>query len=224
MSHNCPLCGASDAAFYYSDKKREYHQCTNCDLVFVPPQFHLTPQLEKAEYDKHENSLDDEGYLNFLKRAASPLIDYLDRQIKDHALTKSQLIGLDFGCGPAPALAHFISEQGYRTELYDLYYHSKKGALAKQYDFVTCTEVVEHFNSPQQGIEQLFSLVNPSGVLVIMTKLVLSQERFKNWHYKNDPTHVSFFSQKTFEYLASQYNRSVEFIGNDVIFFKPSLR
>jgi hypothetical protein len=50
-----------------------------------------------------------------------------------------------------------------------------------------------------------------------MTKLVIDRDAFATWHYKNDPTHVCFFSVDTFHWLADLWRAKIEFIGNDVI-------
>ena len=94
--------------------------------------------------------------------------------------------------------------------------------LSSLYDFVTCTEVIEHLAKPDEIWAQLVSLLKPSGVLVVMTKLVINQERFKNWHYKNDITHINFFSPETFGYLAKQNGLSLTFHGEDVMLFKKT--
>ncbi|NVK23351.1 MAG: class I SAM-dependent methyltransferase [Gammaproteobacteria bacterium] len=216
MSNICPLCSSHEVVEYHQDKKRPYLQCQRCDLVFVPKRHHLSQQLEKAEYDKHENDLNDEGYLTFLSRASAPLLDYLSN------LPDNDIMGLDFGCGPAPALAKVLTKNGFYTSIYDPYYFPDESALKQEYDFVCCTEVVEHFNNPQQGFDTLIDLLKPSGVLVIMTKLVIDDERFKNWHYKNDPTHISFFSEKTFEYIADKYQLTLQKVDKDVLFLHKS--
>ncbi len=60
-------------------------------------------------------------------------------------------------------------------------------------------------------------LLKPGGWLGIMTKRVLDVQRFANWHYKNDPTHVSFFSVETFSWLAKTHNLNVIFPANDIV-------
>jgi len=132
---------------------------------------------------------------------------------------KANSLGLDFGCGPAPALANKLSQLGHDVNVYDIYYAPNNEVLTKQYDFITCTEVIEHLASPTTQFELLIKMLKPDGILGIMTKLVLNKERFANWHYKNDPTHISFFSRKTFEYLAKRYELKLEFIGQDVMIF-----
>lgn len=204
---HCPLCENSNIADYHQDKKRVYLQCSTCSLVFVPASYHLDQALEKAEYDKHENDVNDQGYITFLSRIINPMLERIS--VGAH--------GLDLGCGPAPALAKQFERRGHKMSLYDLYYFNDELALTQQYDFVTCTEVIEHIAKPKAFIEQLLRLLKSNAPLGLMTKLVINPERFNNWHYKNDPTHICFYSRETFAFIAERYGLKVEFIGQDVI-------
>ena len=206
MSNHCPLCSFQEKETYFEDN-RSYFQCGNCQLVFVPRGQHLSSQEEKEIYDLHENSLEDLGYRNFLSRLASPLLQILKPQSK----------GLDFGCGPGPALSEMIKEQGHTVLLYDKYYAPDETVLETSFDFITATEVIEHLSHPGEVIEKLLGLLKPGGVLGIMTKLVKDQEAFSTWHYKNDQTHISFFSVETFKWVQKKWNLDLEIIGNDVI-------
>lgn len=190
----CPLCKGTDNQFYHEDKCRQYLQCQSCQLVFVDPSHRLTPEQEKAIYDQHENDPGDQGYRRFLSRIAEPL---------DERLGSNQQ-GLDFGCGPGPALAQMMRERGHNVDLYDLYYYPQPAVLQKQYDFVMATEVIEHLYQPDEVWQQWLSLLKPGAYLGLMTKLVRDVEAFSTWHYKNDQTHVLFFSRATFEYLAER--------------------
>lgn len=208
----CPLCSAS-AAFYHQDNKREYWQCSVCQLVFVPAQFHLSAQAEKAEYDLHENHFSDQGYQRFLLRALNPVMQRLTPPAS----------GFDFGCGPNPVLAKLASEQGYKMAVYDLYYHhapEQQANLQRQFDFVMSTEVIEHVWQAAQTWAQLWQCVNANGLLTIMTKRVSELAAFKTWHYKNDATHICFYSIATFEYLAELLNAELSIVDRDVVIFK----
>ena len=212
----CPLCRArctyDDTAVFYRDRKRVYVRCACCDLIFVPPEYYLSPEREKAEYDLHDNQLDDPGYRRFLSRVFTPLTNRLAPAAS----------GLDFGCGPGPALAAMLRERGFAVALYDVFYQPDRSVLNRQYNFITATEVVEHLHDPQQQLQCLWDCLAPGGILAIMTKLALDVNAFARWHYKNDPTHVCFFSRTTFEFLAERFSASLEFIADDVIFLtKP---
>lgn len=181
-----------------------------CSLVYVPSEFHLSKEDEKAEYDKHENNPNDPGYLKFLSRLSDPLLVRLSKH-------RVGLNGLDFGCGPGPALESIFSEKGHKLNLYDFYYHPGLDVLDEKYDFIISTEVIEHLGEPSKIIELWLSLLNLDGTIGLMTKLVKDQAAFRNWHYKNDPTHICFYSRETFEWISKEYQVTYEVIGDDVI-------
>ncbi|MCP8897999.1 class I SAM-dependent methyltransferase [Gilvimarinus xylanilyticus] len=209
----CPLCQSRHTEFYYQDSKRDYYQCLSCQLVFVPPGFYLSAAQEKAEYDLHENSGEDAGYRRFLSRALSPLLPRLAPGCR----------GLDFGCGPEPVLQKMLQERGVSVSVYDVFYAPDPESLNARYDFITATEVVEHLHYPQRDLNQLWSCLMPGGWLVIMTKRVLDKNAFTRWHYKNDPTHVCFFSQNTFHWLAQQWGAELILADKDVVLLqKPA--
>jgi trans-aconitate methyltransferase len=176
----------------------------------VPSDQQLDPADEKAVYDLHQNAADDSGYRNFLSRLTAPMGERV--KPKSH--------GLDFGCGPGPTLSVMMEEQGHQMALYDIYYADYPDALEQPYDFITSTEVVEHLANPRRELDRLWGLIRPGGYLGLMTKLVVDQHSFASWHYKNDPTHISFFSIATFNYLAELWEANIEFIGADVIILR----
>ncbi|MES9905109.1 MAG: class I SAM-dependent methyltransferase [Sedimenticola sp.] len=208
----CPLCQSVEASHYYRDK-RDYFQCPVCALVFVPPLQYLTPQEEKAEYDLHENTADDPGYRRFLGRLFVPL----SRRLAPGSS------GLDFGSGPEPTLSKMFEEAGHTMAIYDPFYAPESGKLQRQYDFITASEVVEHLHHPRQELERLWSCLKPGGTLGIMTKRVIDRDAFSSWHYKNDPTHVCFFSIETFRWFASYWGATLTIPEKDVVLFTQSI-
>jgi len=205
----CPLCTTSNTDEYYQDKHRDYYQCRECSLVFVPPQYFLSKTQEKAQYDSHQNSPDDPQYRQFLSRLFTPLENRLNKGSS----------GLDFGSGPGPTLSVMFEEAGHNVSLYDAFYSSDSSVLDKQYDFVTTSEVVEHLNNPRDELNRLWNCLKPEGYLGIMTKLVIDCDAFARWHYKNEPTHICFYSQATFRWLANLWKAQLDFIDKDVMIF-----
>lgn len=203
---NCPLCLTTGSDLFYQDT-REYYHCTSCSLVFVPPRYYLTAAEEKAVYDQHENAADDPGYRKFLGRIFAPLSQRLGPQSN----------GLDFGSGPGPTLSVMFAEAGHTMQIYDPFYAADLSVFKLKYEFITATEVVEHLHQPGEELEMLWSCLKHGGTLGIMTKRVSNQQAFSNWHYKNDPTHVCFFSIKTFQWLAEQWDARLDIVGNDVV-------
>ena len=211
LTISCSLCG-SRADLYHRDDRRRYYGCDHCGLVFVDPQCFLSREDELAAYQCHQNSPLDEGYRAFLSRLYEPMRDRVACGAR----------GLDFGCGPGPTLSVMFEEQGLDMSIYDPFFAPDEGVLLELYDFVTATEVVEHFCTPKESLETLWGCVRPGGYLGLMTKRVINHDRFVDWHYKNDDTHVCFYSDDTFRWLESQWKARLEVIDNDVVIFtKP---
>ena len=210
----CPLCkNTIGSSYFYSDSQRDYYRCSNCNLIHVPPFQYLSREDELTEYDKHQNSQSDPGYRKFLNRLFLPLNTRLN----------PGSYGLDFGSGPGPTLSVMFEEEGHFMSLYDPFYAPDKSVLNNQCDFITASEVVEHLHNPAIELNLLWSILKPGGWLGLMTKLALDKEIFSKWHYKNDPTHVCFFSKETMEWMALKWKAEIFFIGNDVVLFQKPI-
>ncbi|MFM1699706.1 class I SAM-dependent methyltransferase [Aeromonas salmonicida] len=207
----CPLCGAVDSyALLVAGK--HYHRCRSCELVWLDGADHLGPSAEKAVYDGHDNQVDDPRYRHFLMRAFGEVLSRVPPPAS----------GLDFGCGPGPALIAMGREAGYQMAGYDKFYADLPDLLTRQYDFITSTEVIEHIADPRAALDVLWGCLKPGGVLVLQTQRVLSDERFRNWRYRHDPTHIVFFAEASFRALAIRWQADVLFTHGDVVVFtKP---
>lgn len=206
---NCPLCTSNATKPFYRGKKREFFQCLECDMVFVPPEFHPSAEEEKTRYDFHHHSLADSGYRNFLNRLFQPLEKVLPPGAR----------GLDFGCGREPTLSILFEEVGFSCTNYDLHYFNDPAVLEAQYDFLTCSETMEHFRNPRTEFERFLMLVKPGGWIGIMTQLRDDAPSFDKWFYKDDLTHLGFFSRKSFQWLEKQYGLKLEFDPDSVMLF-----
>lgn len=202
----CPLCQHRHT-YPLSVAAKCYYRCLQCAMVFLDPRFYLDAAAEKAIYDLHENHLDDSGYRAFLERTLV--------QVRQHI--PSPASGLDFGCGPGPVLIAMAQEAGYQMTAYDKYYCDHPQVFTQCYDFITCTEVVEHLAQPFMELQRVWQCLKPGGVLVIQTQRVLNDQRFMCWRYKDDPTHIVFFAAESFAYLAHQWSATVEYPARDVV-------
>ncbi|MDX1464068.1 MAG: class I SAM-dependent methyltransferase [Halomonas sp.] len=203
----CPLCASVDTTPFHRDARRDYQRCGRCALVFVPPGQRLGPAAERAVYDQHENSPDDPGYRRFLSRLYDPLRERLAPGAS----------GLDFGAGPGPTLSVMFEEAGHPMAIYDPFYAPDVSVLERRYAFITATEVVEHLFAPGEELDRLVDRLEPGGWLGLMTKRVTTPEAFVGWHYILDPTHVCFFSEATFRWLADEFEMNVELPTADVV-------
>jgi 2-polyprenyl-3-methyl-5-hydroxy-6-metoxy-1,4-benzoquinol methylase len=212
MATQCPLCRCRDIQVFFRDKARTYRQCDACQLVFVPERHWISAEEERRTYDLHQNDPGDPGYRRFLSRLSDPLSERLP----------PGRIGLDFGCGPGPALQVLLAEKGHTVDLYDPLYFNDPGVFRKRYDFICATEVVEHLRAPGSAFDTLFQLLNPGGWLGIMTKLVIDQQAFSRWHYIRDPTHICFYSRRTLEAIARRYKARFERLAEDAFLFRKT--
>lgn len=211
-AHTCPVCCSGQVYHFQRVEERCYWRCRDCLAVFLEVEQRPDLASERAEYDKHQNDPFDPGYRGFLSR--------LWELLKPRLPTRAS--GLDYGCGPGPALATMAVEQGFEVALYDPYYAPNVAALTRQYDFITCTEVAEHFHDPANEFEKLDQLLRPGGWLGVMTEFQTEDERFARWHYRRDPTHVVFYREETLRRIAERYGWQVEFPRKDIaLFHKP---
>ena len=195
MNLTCPVCHHPAAERFQQVGAQRYWRCPECQATFLDPGQRPNRATEKAEYDQHQNEPEDPGYRAFLQPAADALADRLP--------TGASV--LDYGCGPGPALGQMLGELGYQVSLYDPIYAPDAELLARHYDAITCTEVVEHFHNPGAEFQRLDALLRPGGWLVIMTHFQTDDARFAGWHYRRDPTHVVFYRPQTFETLAAGF-------------------
>jgi len=191
----CPLCGGIRAAPFAELRHGRYHRCPDCDLVFQDRAELPGPEAEREHYLLHDNRLDDPGYRRFLSRLAEPLMAELPAGAR----------GLDFGCGPGPALAAMLDEAGFPTATWDPLFAPDPAALEQRYDFVTCTEAIEHFHHPGHELARLAGLLAPGGRLAVMTEVREPERPFEQWWYPSDPTHVAFYSRQCLAWIARRH-------------------
>ncbi|MBE0486987.1 MAG: class I SAM-dependent methyltransferase [Marinobacter sp.] len=203
----CPVCEASYLVPFRVVGEIAYLRCQECSATVMEPGCRLSADEERAVYALHDNQLDDAGYCRFLAKLSDPL--------KEKLASGAQ--GLDFGCGPGPALAAMLEQAGFGMALYDPFFYPDRSVLGRRYDFITCTEVVEHLYRPAEVFRQLDKLVMQGGWLAIMTCFQTDDERFDHWHYRRDPTHVVFYREETFAWLANHYGWRLEIPRKDVV-------
>lgn len=214
----CILCGSTKVNHFFKDRSEtyasDYYQCQRCKLIFAPPKDRPSAKEEFARYETHENNPEDPGYRNFLSQLFNPMSDLLEPKSK----------GLDFGSGPGPTLNIMFEEQGHSMQIYDPFYADDSSVFNETYDFITATEVVEHLFHPGDELQRLWNCLRAGGHLGIMTKLAKNDvSHFKDWHYRLDLTHITFYTKETFKWLADKWNAEVSFYSNRVIIFqKPA--
>ncbi|VAX36241.1 Putative methyltransferase associated with DUF414 [hydrothermal vent metagenome] len=209
--HTTPFFQRNDVTF----GKKFYWQCTTCSLIFLVPECRLSSDEEKKRYDLHQNNPEDEGYVQFLKQVTVPLKQILHPQSK----------GLDFGCGHTPVLSGILKKEGHTMENYDPIYFPNKNLRTQYYDFITCTEVIEHFYTPRNEFILFNKLLKPqNSFLAIMTALYNPNQNFNEWWYPKDPTHICFYQKETIEWLADWMGLEIVVMSDRICILKTIIR
>lgn len=209
----CPLCAGIGVVLLDCAHGREFFSCETpggCGLVFVPREFHPSAEQARSRYLLHRNDPADPGYRHFLDRLVTPLA----------ARLSPGSTGLDFGCGPGPALSPMMAERGFPTRNHDPFFAPDPALFEERYAFITCTEVAEHFSDPRASFLRIASLIRPGGWFGLMTSPGPEDRPLREWWYVRDPTHVSLFRERTFSWLASWLGWTMERIRTDVVLYR----
>lgn len=189
---------------------RRYIHCPECDLIFVPEEFHLSARDEVARYKLHQNDISNEGYVRMFLAKITLLRKYC---------ANIRTI-LDYGSGHEQVLIELLKKEKYDCYSYDLYFHPE--FPQDIYDLVISTEVFEHMRDVKSELIGMNSLIKPGGYLAVMTSFHDQITHFKDWWYNSDPTHICFFSMKTFIWISRQFGFEILYSDrkNFIIFKK----
>ncbi|MBS3972899.1 MAG: class I SAM-dependent methyltransferase [Erysipelotrichia bacterium] len=206
MKHRCPLC----YSILTFTSASSFSRCIECDAYVKNPLSYLTPSQDIERYKLHKNSLDNQSYLDFL----TPLANLILKHVPSHSL------GLDFGCGPVFALEKCLNHK-VNLQHYDLYFYPHLDAFKHTYDFIECSEVIEHLHHPKKELERLIQCLKHEGLLFIQTHRHDEVDHLESWYYAKDPTHVFLISLKTCEHIAHMFNcEIIEVTPRCVVFQK----
>lgn len=196
MIKECKICSDSVEAFYDKRMKSDFFYCKECHYFFKDESNFLSSQEELAIYDQHNNSLDNEGYVQMLE-------DYIAYAITPFSPKNI----LEFGSGPTPVLSELLKQKDYSVDIYDKYYAPKEVFEGKEYDLISSTEVIEHIEDVK-GVMHFFNKhLKSGGYLSLMTQFHKDDiEQFQKWWYPCDRTHISFCNRETFKVLAKLFS------------------
>jgi len=211
--YSCKLCQSSTNSMKDVKKELIYYRCGTCGFVFLDDKHMLDKVEEKNKYDQHNNSLENEGYVQMFE-------DFIDLSVEPYR--KHIQTVLEFGSGPEPVLSKLLERRGFEVDIYDLYYAPKKIYENKMYDLISSTEVFEHLQKPLEILEILAKHTNENGYIALMTKFPPQDDKeFLNWWYRRDPTHISFFTSKSFDVMAQKLGLKVlKTINENIVIFQ----
>jgi transcription initiation factor TFIIIB Brf1 subunit/transcription initiation factor TFIIB len=204
----CPLCESHGCREYDVDRRRTFVRCDMCGLVFVPEEYHLTPEQERRRYELHDNHEHNRGYVRFLSQVADVIGDMRPQPSRV----------LDFGCGREAVLTALLRRRGFRCDSFDPLYDRPLPPSPGKYDAVVVCEVVEHCRNIRRTFLEIEGLLEEKGTAVVRTQCRDERTDFSCWWYARDPTHINFFSRDTLEYAAGLLRKKCMATAADDIF------
>ena len=205
----CTVCKSKNLQICLEINELVYWKCNFCEAKLLDQKNYISFNEEKKHYLKHNNIINDQGYRDFLSRLTKPLKDKIS--LND--------LGLDYGCGYAPALADILKKDGFSVDLYDPFFFPNNEIFLNKFNFIICSEVIEHFFHPYEEFLKIDSIMQSNAWFGIMTTFMTEDYLFKDWYYRRDPTHVVFYNKKTFNVIADQHNWKVLFPFKNIALF-----
>jgi len=193
---NCHICNRPTESFVHEKTNITYYHCKECEYIFKSHEHHKDFSTQKERYNLHENDEKDEGYKAYFQRFLDFMLPLIDQP-------KS---ALDFGCGRSSLLASLLEKEGIDCDYYDPIYYPTALNNSKKYELIVSTEVFEHLHQPREVFESLIERLVEGGYLALQTQFHPNDvAAFKKWYYHQDPTHIVFFTAKTFKVLCEIY-------------------
>lgn len=209
----CIICGEESTELIHPKTNSLFHYCQNCDCYVKDESMFPSNETELDVYSKHQNSLGQKDYVDYL-------VDFIHKAILPYHQGYKLL---EFGSGPTPVLSHILKHRyQFEVKKFDKHFEKDKQYLDHCYDVISCTEVLEHIANPMEVFKEWLTLLKENGIISIMTLFhPSSNEEFFDWWYIRDRTHVIFFSERTFEWIADKFGLEIEFTDHlRIIVFK----
>lgn len=185
----CPLCSSKNVS--QREDVVQFYSCLHCATVFKDSKYFLNTTQEKERYLLHENNIEDPNYQQFVNPIVQAVLNAFPATSK----------GLDFGAGTGPVISKLLRDQGFQMNLWDPFFHPDRSVLEETYDFIVCCEVIEHFHNPHKEFQLMYGLLKPNGILFCMSDTLPNDSEFASWYYKDDLTHVIFYSEKNLKWI-----------------------
>lgn len=208
MRKECIFCFSSQI-LVISTSDRLYWSCLDCGGIFLDHSFLPEKQQECDRYCLHKNSVEDPGYIAWLNR----FFDGFDVFCREREGLDFQFRSiLDWGSGPYPALAKILTDRSYSVFPWDPFFQPILPDPGTRFGAITCLEVAEHFHNPRKDFSAMAEYLPLGGYLAVGTRLLESMETvFDRWWYRQDSTHVSFYSLLSLQIVAE--SAGLEYLG-----------
>ncbi len=212
----CRICKASSSLFFQDN--RQFYKCPECRLIFSKD--FPGKEDEESHYKTQWQTTDPDFWKS--------QVDVLVQLINNYRTPKRIL---DFGSGSGAMTCEF-QKRGYDITPLEPMIHGylKDQNYPAPFDVVIAVEVLEHLPDPWIEIREIEKVLVPDGIVIFSTLFTNefidrpdAAEHFKNWWYKDDPTHIGFFCNHVLSKVADIGNYDIDIIGDKVFVLKRSL-
>jgi SAM-dependent methyltransferase len=228
------LPGYQDGLFY------DIRGCQSCGTSFSDP-LEVDEQLYDLIYENIKLVPGYSRYFNYsnqILREPSPL-NYLIEQEESYWAVGNYLRNkrseaqdcriLEVGCGMG-YFTYALVKDGFDARGIDISLRAVQGASeryggfyecadlnefvsrkAQRFDVVILNQLIEHIPDIRSFIENVLDVINPHGEIIITTpnKSLFPES---NWETELPPVHLWWLSERSFEYIAREFNLSLAFV------------
>jgi 2-polyprenyl-3-methyl-5-hydroxy-6-metoxy-1,4-benzoquinol methylase len=216
----CKICNHQSEFIFKKKLLQQYNvkfwKCLNCGFIQTEDPF----WLEEA-YQLPFNPLD-----VYLVHRPLELGEITEHLILNYFDRNKQYLDYGGGIGFFTRLMrdkdlNFYRQDKYAQNLYAQFFDISDIFLDKKnFELVTCFEVLEHLDQPMNELTQIFSL---SENVFFSTELQpnISVEEFENWPYIGElhGQHISFYTRKSMEIIAKVFKRNYYSNGQNLHLF-----
>ncbi len=212
---SCKVCQGSTSLFY--ENGRRFFRCAHCAFIFSP--LKVSREEEEQHYKSQWGLADAETWRSKAEVLLNVILQYN---------TPKSILDFGSGCG---SLTQAFRVLGYPTTPLEPMIHGflKDQEFKHPFDAIVGIEVIEHLPDPVSELRELEKVLAPGGVMVFSTLMTnafinhpLAQDHFSSWWYKDDPTHVSFFSNQTLDALARLRHYEIDVFADKLFAIRKS--
>ncbi|MEC7755292.1 class I SAM-dependent methyltransferase [Roseivirga sp. UBA1976] len=226
---DCLICGSNSLEDHQSVKDHfgtqevfQLQGCRQCQTLFTNPR----PEENKIiKYYKSGSYISHGDKINTLFNRLYNLIQSQNLKYKQRIVEKYSFKGklLDYGCGVGSFLQH-MSQKGWEVTGVEPDEQARKISTSRDlpvkelnqiedcFNCISLFHVLEHVHSLNETLEQLCTLLDRNGILILALpnyKSYDAQHYEQFWAGYDVPRHLYHFSQKSITHLAKKFGLNI---------------
>lgn len=232
---NCPACDSNLHAKVASKNSYDIHCCDECSLLFIHP-FPTPEELTEFYENYHKTQQYKDKIKSKVKRARKRVgsirkkgkTSFLDVGCNLGFATEAartlgyKALGIDIDSDAINRAAQLFPEAEFRYIPI-----SELAAEGNRFDFIYCSEVIEHLIDPLQFLKDVRAVMSDDAILFLTTpdvghySLPKEMEKLVEWTTFRPPEHLLYFNKSSLARIMERAGfENTKFRFN----FKPTLK